>query len=60
MGLLGMSWQPASGGLETPFTSRSGIRMLWCWDSETGLHAYINLDTDLVMTMEEVDAALQN
>lgn len=52
------SWVPANGGTETVFTSRSGIRMLYCWQRSTGQHAYINVDTDMVMSNEEAQAAL--
>jgi hypothetical protein len=51
-------WFPACGGTEIPFTSRSGIRMLYCWQPSTGSHAYLNLGTDMFMTAEESAAAL--
>lgn len=51
-------WVPACGGTETVFTSRSGIRMLYCWNPLRG-HAYLNVDTDMVMTDQEANAALQ-
>jgi hypothetical protein len=54
------NWYPACGGTETPFTSRSGIRMLYCWQPSTGNHAYINLGTDMIMTQEEADAAMMH
>lgn len=52
-------WYPACGGKETPFLSRSGKRLLYCWRPATGNHAYIDLDTDIVLTQEEADAALR-
>lgn len=52
------SWVPACGGTEVPFTSRSGIRMLYCWHTGTKEHAYLNVDTDIIMTNEEATAAL--
>jgi hypothetical protein len=52
-------WIPASGGSETPFTSRSGIRMLYCWNPKMKTHAYMNLNTDTIMSDEEARAALQ-
>ncbi|NQV82383.1 MAG: hypothetical protein HQ494_01070 [Rhodospirillales bacterium] len=52
------TWVGASGGTESSFTSRSGIRMLYCWNPTTRQHAYLNLDTDIIMTQPEVDAAL--
>jgi hypothetical protein len=53
------NWIPACCGTETPFVSRSGIRMLYCWNPATGQHAYLNLDTDIIMTDEEASAALR-
>jgi hypothetical protein len=52
------AWVPACGGTEIPFTSRSGVRLLYCWQPSTGKHAYINCDTDIVMSDDEVRAAL--
>jgi hypothetical protein len=51
-------WLPANGGTETPFTSRSGIRMLYCWQPSTGHHAFLNCNTDVLMSGEEADEAL--
>jgi hypothetical protein len=33
--------------------------MLYCWNPATGQHAYLNLDTDIIMTDEEASAALR-
>ena len=52
------NWIPACGGAETPFVSRSGVRMLYCWNPGTGCHAYLNCGTDMIMTDEEAAAAL--
>jgi hypothetical protein len=51
-------WIPACGGTEVPFVSRSGIRMLYVFQPSTGKHAYLNLDTDIIMTDAEAQAAL--
>jgi hypothetical protein len=51
-------WVPACGGTETVFKSRSGIRMLYCWNPKQG-HAYLNVDTDTIMTPQEAAAAMQ-
>jgi hypothetical protein len=51
-------WFPACQGTETPFTSRSGLRLLYCWQPSTGKHAYLNCDTDIILTDEEARAAL--
>jgi hypothetical protein len=52
------NWYPACGGSETEFKSRGGHRLLYCWQPSTGRHAYINLDTDIVLTDEEARATL--
>lgn len=52
-------WIPASGGTETPFLSRSGKRLLYCWNPKLQKHAYLDLSTDMILTDEEARAALQ-
>ena len=52
------NWVPACNGTETPFVSRSGHRLLYCWQPATGRHAYINLDTDIALSDEEARASL--
>jgi len=51
-------WVPASGGTETPFKSRSGVTLLYVWEVNSGRHAYLNVDTDMILTQEDADAAL--
>jgi hypothetical protein len=51
-------WVPACGGTELPFVSRNRIRMLYVYQPSTGKHAYLNLDSDLIMTDEEAAFAL--
>ena len=51
-------WVPASGGTETPFISRSGARLLYVWQPSTGKKAYLNLDSDIVLTDAQADRAL--
>lgn len=46
---------PACGGTETPFTAR-GFKLLYVWDTGTGKHHYLNLETDLILSDEEVEA----
>jgi hypothetical protein len=53
------NWYPVCGGTEQPFVSRSGVRMLYCWQPSTGAHGYIDLGRDMLMTEDEVRAALQ-
>lgn len=43
-------WTPANNGTEEPFVSRSGHRLLYVYQQRTGRHAYLDLDTDLVLT----------
>ena len=52
------AWTPASGGTETPFTSRNGKRLLYCYQATTGNHAYLDLGTDIILTDEEASLAL--
>lgn len=47
------NWIPACGGTETPFVSRSGVRLLYVWQPSTGRHAYLNMDTDMILSDEE-------
>lgn len=46
-------WVPASGGTETPFVSRSGARLLYCYQPRSGKHAYLDLGTDLILSDSE-------
>lgn len=52
------AWVPACNGTEVPFTTRAGFRLLYCWQRTTGRHAYLNLDTDLILSDEEARTAL--
>lgn len=47
------TWVPASGGTEEPFVSRSGHRLLYCWNPGQQKHAYLDLDSDTILTDEE-------
>ena len=51
-------WVPACGGTETPFRSRSGKVLLYCWQKSTGRHAYLDCGTDIILSDEEASAAL--
>lgn len=46
-------WLPANGGTEEVFTTRSGRRLLYCWQPSTGKHAYLDCDSDLILSDEE-------
>ena len=52
------NWYPANGGTETPFTTRQRRRLLYCWQPSTGRHAYLDLDTDLILSDSEAQMAL--
>ena len=52
------NWIPACGGTEEPFRSRSGRRLLYCWQPSTGRHAYLDLDSDIILSDDEAFAAL--
>ncbi len=49
---------PACGGTETPFVSRSGIKMLYVYNPATEKHCYINVGNDMPMTDEEAAEAM--
>lgn len=51
-------WVPACNGTEEPFTTRNGIRLLYCWHPSTGKHAYLNCDTDIILSDDEAALAL--
>jgi hypothetical protein len=53
------NWVPASNGTEKPFLSRSGRKLLYCWQQSTGKHAYLDCDTDIILTDEEARNYLQ-
>lgn len=52
------SWVPACGGTEVPFTTRTGARLLYCYQPSTGRHAYLDCGTDLILTDAEAAALL--
>jgi len=53
------TWVPACGGTETPFRARSGATLLYCFNPATRQHAYLNVNTDIILTREEANAHLQ-
>lgn len=50
------NWIPGTG--ETPFITRNRYRLLYCWQPSTGKKAYLNLDTDILLSDEEARMAL--
>lgn len=53
------NWVPACGGTEVPFTTRGGLRLLYCYQATTGRHAYLNVETDIILSDEEAWEALR-
>lgn len=53
-------WVPACNGTEQPFITRTGLRLLYCWQPSSGRHAYLNCDTDMIMTDDEAHARVGN
>jgi hypothetical protein len=53
------NWYPASNGSETEFKTRTGRRLLYCYQPSTGNHAYLDLDQDRILTQEEAEQALE-
>jgi hypothetical protein len=52
------NWYPANNGIETPFITRTGHRLLYCWQPSTGNHAYLDCGTDLILSDEEAKIIL--
>ena len=46
-------WVPACGGTETPFKTRTGRTLLYCWNAASGDHAYLDVDTDIILSNED-------
>lgn len=52
------NWYPACNGTETPFKTRGGHTLLYCWQPSTGNHAYLNVETDMLLSDDEARATL--
>lgn len=53
-------WIPASGGTETPFISRSGRKLLYCWNPGQDKHAYLDMGTDTILSDAEAAQFMGN
>lgn len=53
------NWVPACGGTETPFRTKSGKILLYCWQPTTGRHAYLDVGTDMILSDEDAMDALE-
>lgn len=51
-------WQPACGGTEVPFTTRTGRTLQYMWCPATGEHAYYDVERDVFLTNEQAREAL--
>jgi hypothetical protein len=47
------SWIPASGGTEPVFTAGSGKRLQYMFQPSTGRHAYLDVDSDIILDDED-------
>jgi len=45
-------WIPAAGGTEEPFL-KNGVRYLYCFNPFKARHAYLDLDSDVILTDAE-------
>lgn len=52
------NWVPANNQTETIFTTRTGRRLLYCYQASSGSHAYCDVETDLILSDEEARLAL--
>lgn len=52
------AWVPASNQTEVPFVTRSGHKLLYCYQASTGRHGYLNCETDMILSDEEAAQAL--
>ena len=52
------NWVPANGGTEEPFLTRTGARLQYLYQPSTGRHAYIDCNSDTILSDAEAFAAL--
>lgn len=52
------NWLLANNGSEEPFLTRTGAKLWYLWQPSTGNHAYLNCETDLILTDEEAQVLL--
>jgi len=52
------NWVSCVGRQRRNFTTRTGRRLLYCWQPLTGKHAYLDVGTDIILSDEEAQAAL--
>ena len=49
------NWYPAANGTEVPIKYRSGYTLLYCWNPIRKEHAYLNCDTDIILSSEDAE-----
>jgi hypothetical protein len=54
------NWVPACGGTERPFWTRTGRYLLYCWQPSTSRHAYLDVQTDIILSDAGAALALGN
>lgn len=52
------NWVAASNGTEVPFLTRKNRKLLYVWDTVSGDHAYLDCQTDIVLSQEEAEQAM--
>jgi len=60
MARVGMAdrWVPACGGHEKPFKTRCGRTLLYVYNFKLGMHAYLDVGTDILLSQEEANRIL--
>lgn len=51
-------WVPACGGTEQQFKTRTGKTLLYCWNPLLHKHAYLDVDSDIILADREAAAAM--
>lgn len=46
---------PANNRTETPFKTRCGRTLLYVWHTGDGNHYYLDCETDIILSQEEVN-----
>lgn len=57
-GRVADNWIPANAGREQPFISRSGRRLLYCYQPSSGQHAYLDCEHDIILSADEASALM--
>lgn len=52
------NWEPACNQTEEPFFTRTGRKLLYCWQPSTGRHAYLDCALDMILSDDEAREAI--